>query len=589
MIGRIRLVVALCCVALSTLLLVPFQILAMKTGWYSENLPAASGTGSTSRRWALRIHQQGAMTEKRPLLIASNHISWTDIEVMASLFDISFIAKSDVDGWPLIGKLFRLQRPVFVERNRKRKAGEQASEIARRLAAGQPIVLFAEGSTGDGNMLLPFKSTLFGAAGMAIAEGTAEKVYIQPVAIAYTRIHGIPMGRQHRPLVSWIGDAELGAEPQGPAVAKAPSTSNCISASRSNFRPDSNRKDDDARGRSPGPRDDAGGASRSASERLSDMQGRIVCFLSPKGARSRRMELDNTIERGIGAPAETAGATKKVFVKTYGCQMNVYDSQRMTDALAADGYAATDTIEDADLVLLNTCHIREKAAEKVYSELGRIRGVKAERRRAGRETIIGVAGCVAQAEGARDHPPRAGGRPGDRPADLSPAARRAQEGARRRKGRRDRLCGRGQVRASAERRGAPRSSAARRHRVPHRAGRLRQVLHLLRRALYARLRSVAAGRADRRRGRTAGRGRRARGHAARPERQRLARRGTGRRGLGPRPAAVPARRNPRPRPAALHHQPPARHGRRTDRRASRPRRADALPASAGAVAARTAC
>ena len=111
------------------------------------------------------------------------------------------------------------------------------------------------------------------------------------------------------------------------------------------------------------------------------------------------MELDNTIERGIGEPAETAGATKKVFVKTYGCQMNVYDSQRMTDALAADGYAGTDAIEDADLVLLNTCHIREKAAEKVYSELGRIRGVKAERARNGLGTIIGVAGCVAQAEG----------------------------------------------------------------------------------------------------------------------------------------------------------------------------------------------
>ncbi|MDX8453061.1 tRNA (N6-isopentenyl adenosine(37)-C2)-methylthiotransferase MiaB [Mesorhizobium sp. VK9D] len=95
-----------------------------------------------------------------------------------------------------------------------------------------------------------------------------------------------------------------------------------------------------------------------------------------------------------------ARAAKKVFVKTYGCQMNVYDSQRMTDALAADGYVATDAVEDADLVLLNTCHIREKAAEKVYSELGRIRDMKAERAEAGRELLIGVAGCVAQAEGA---------------------------------------------------------------------------------------------------------------------------------------------------------------------------------------------
>jgi len=99
------------------------------------------------------------------------------------------------------------------------------------------------------------------------------------------------------------------------------------------------------------------------------------------------------------APDIGQAQTKKVFVKTYGCQMNVYDSQRMADALAADGYASTTDIGDADLVLLNTCHIRERAAEKVYSELGRIRAIKAERASQGRETVIGVAGCVAQAEG----------------------------------------------------------------------------------------------------------------------------------------------------------------------------------------------
>jgi len=114
------------------------------------------------------------------------------------------------------------------------------------------------------------------------------------------------------------------------------------------------------------------------------------------------MELNELIEpvrAEAESPLPAPAPARKVFVKTYGCQMNVYDSQRMGDALAADGYVSTDTIEDADLVLLNTCHIREKAAEKVYSELGRIRKLKAERAKAGRETIIGVAGCVAQAEG----------------------------------------------------------------------------------------------------------------------------------------------------------------------------------------------
>jgi len=88
---------------------------------------------------------------------------------------------------------------------------------------------------------------------------------------------------------------------------------------------------------------------------------------------------------------------KKLFIKTYGCQMNVYDSARMAEALAPLGYVPTDTVDDADLAILNTCHIREKAAEKVFSELGRLRVLRAER---DRPLLIGVAGCVAQAEGA---------------------------------------------------------------------------------------------------------------------------------------------------------------------------------------------
>ena len=96
----------------------------------------------------------------------------------------------------------------------------------------------------------------------------------------------------------------------------------------------------------------------------------------------------------------TASEDKKVFVKTYGCQMNVYDSDRMADSLATRGYSPTNDMSEADLVILNTCHIREKAAEKVYSELGRIRKLKEERALAGKGDMkIGIAGCVAQAEG----------------------------------------------------------------------------------------------------------------------------------------------------------------------------------------------
>jgi tRNA-2-methylthio-N6-dimethylallyladenosine synthase len=92
--------------------------------------------------------------------------------------------------------------------------------------------------------------------------------------------------------------------------------------------------------------------------------------------------------------------TRKLYVKSFGCQMNVYDSQRMADTLAPEGYVETASVEDADLVILNTCHIREKAAEKVYSELGRVRRLKEAAAADGRRVLIAVAGCVAQAEGA---------------------------------------------------------------------------------------------------------------------------------------------------------------------------------------------
>jgi 1-acyl-sn-glycerol-3-phosphate acyltransferase len=208
MIGRIRLVIALLCAIPAYLLFLPLQVLSMRTGWFDEGLFRGLLHRLNVRVLGIRIHRVGTATAKRPLLIASNHISWTDISVLASMLDVSFIAKSEVAGWPAIGWMSRLQRCVFVERDARRKSGEQAGDVAARLAA-HPVALFAEGSTGDGNVLLPFKSTLFGAAARAIAGGAAEKVFVQPVAFAYTRLHGMPMGRQHRPIAAWIGDQDL--------------------------------------------------------------------------------------------------------------------------------------------------------------------------------------------------------------------------------------------------------------------------------------------------------------------------------------------------------------------------------------------
>jgi tRNA-2-methylthio-N6-dimethylallyladenosine synthase len=110
--------------------------------------------------------------------------------------------------------------------------------------------------------------------------------------------------------------------------------------------------------------------------------------------------MSKTAETTGQQPGSENQSPRRAFIRTYGCQMNVYDSQRLGDALERDGYVLSSSAEDADLIVLNTCHIREKAAEKVYSELGRIRAIKQARKKRGAETMVAVAGCVAQAEGA---------------------------------------------------------------------------------------------------------------------------------------------------------------------------------------------
>jgi lyso-ornithine lipid O-acyltransferase len=121
-----------------------------------------------------------------------------------------FVAKQEVASWPLFGLLARLNRTVFVNRNQRQKTADVNAEIARRLAGGDPVVLFGEGTSSDGNRVLEFRSALIGAARDAL-EGAEHsgRIWIQPLSIAYTGMLGLPLGRQHRPLVAWYGDFEL--------------------------------------------------------------------------------------------------------------------------------------------------------------------------------------------------------------------------------------------------------------------------------------------------------------------------------------------------------------------------------------------
>lgn len=151
----------------------------------------------------IRIVAIGALPPPGTLLVG-NHISWLDIPVLASLAPLSFIAKSEVAGWPLFGMLSRLQNTVFVDRQKRIDTGRAAIAISGRLQAGERIVLFAEGTTGDGHRVLPFRSALIGA-----AHGAEDTAAVIPFAIRYARRNGLPLTRRDMPEIAWYGDMEL--------------------------------------------------------------------------------------------------------------------------------------------------------------------------------------------------------------------------------------------------------------------------------------------------------------------------------------------------------------------------------------------
>jgi 1-acyl-sn-glycerol-3-phosphate acyltransferase len=161
------------------------------------------------RMFGLRVEVRGAPARGAPVLVLSNHLSWLDISVLGSLAPLSFVAKSEVAGWPVISLFAKLQRTVFIDRARRSHTAEVNAAVARRLAAGDVIVLFPEGTSSDGNRVLPFRSALVGAARTALADEGAGTIHLQPLAIAYTRRNGLPLSRRDRPEVAWYGDMDL--------------------------------------------------------------------------------------------------------------------------------------------------------------------------------------------------------------------------------------------------------------------------------------------------------------------------------------------------------------------------------------------
>ncbi len=200
--NKLRAAVLLPIFAAVTLPLMPLQQLFVWTWpWMARHFPMYYHR-LVCRILGIRVKVIGTPPRTGPVLIASNHVSWLDIVTLSTIAPLSFVAKKEVAKWPFFGSLARLQRTVFVDRDRRHATGNSRDEMRERLKQGDILVLFAEGTSSDGRTVLPFKSAFFGAA-------DEPGVVIQPVSVAYSGHRNLPMNRRLMPLYAWYGDMEL--------------------------------------------------------------------------------------------------------------------------------------------------------------------------------------------------------------------------------------------------------------------------------------------------------------------------------------------------------------------------------------------
>jgi 1-acyl-sn-glycerol-3-phosphate acyltransferase len=212
--GRVRAAVVLSTFLLSALVFIATQgaSLALRMPW-TRSYPHHF-MRFMAWLFGIKILVRGEMVEGGPLLIAANHASYLDIVVLEALGKVAFIAKLEVGAWPLFGVGAKVMRTIFVDRNRRGRAMHDRDQIQDRLKAGDALVLFPEGTSSDGNGVLPFKSSLLSVAEIDLSDrearaGRPYRVRVQPVSIAYTRLNGVPMGRRNRPNFAWYGDMGL--------------------------------------------------------------------------------------------------------------------------------------------------------------------------------------------------------------------------------------------------------------------------------------------------------------------------------------------------------------------------------------------
>lgn len=197
---------------LVTLILIPWQESAVRLRLKRRKTFPNRYHRFLCRLFGIRVTVIGQPVRTQGVLMVANHTSYFDILVFSAAARVSFVAKKEVAGWPLFGTLARLQETVFIERERRSQTAEARDLIRERLLEGDALVLFPEGTSDDGNRVLPFKSALLGAAELQLgmdAQGRIRHVPIQPVSIAYVGLYGLPMGRDLRPLIAWYGDMDL--------------------------------------------------------------------------------------------------------------------------------------------------------------------------------------------------------------------------------------------------------------------------------------------------------------------------------------------------------------------------------------------
>ena len=189
------------------MLVAPVQALAVALGLgLRKRLPLIFHRGCL-KIFDIRVAVIGQPSYEKPTLFISNHVSYLDIEVLGAVIAGSFVAKSEVAGWPLFGWLAKLQETVFINRKAKREIAKQGESLTDRLFAGDNLILFPEGTSSDGNRVLPFKTALFAVASQRIDD---RPLVVQPVSLTAVALDGIPLGRVLRPLYAWYGDMDLG-------------------------------------------------------------------------------------------------------------------------------------------------------------------------------------------------------------------------------------------------------------------------------------------------------------------------------------------------------------------------------------------